>query len=127
MPTLNKFYFTLLYFTLLYYSLARKKEKFEDTKMVIGSRKSKDRQYNGQMKKDKSANNNLQNATQKTKYWVTRTPINTEGELTCSGRVGSSASTNGTCRVTVAQLVWFQIAELVFRLKFLSEEIPGVS
>ena len=79
------------------------------------------------MKKDKRANNNLQNATQKTKYWVTRTPINTEGELACSGRVSSSSSTNDTCCATVAQFVWFQIVELVFRLKFLSEEIPGVS
>ena len=36
-------------------------EKFEDTKGVIRSRKSKkDRQYNGQIKKDKRTNNDLQ-------------------------------------------------------------------
>jgi hypothetical protein len=43
-------------------------EEFEDTKGVIKRRKSKkDRQYNGQMKKDKNANDDLQNITQKTK------------------------------------------------------------
>ena len=40
---------------------------FEDTKEVIRSRKSKDRQYNGQKKKDKRKNNDLQKITQKTK------------------------------------------------------------
>ena len=40
-------------------------KRFEDTKEVIRSRKSKkDRQYNGK-KKDKRTNNNLQNTTQK--------------------------------------------------------------
>ena len=39
-------------------------KRFENTKGVIRSRKSKDRQYNGQ-KKDKRTNNNLQNTTQK--------------------------------------------------------------
>ena len=41
-------------------------EEFEDTKWVIRIGKSKDRQYNGQKKKDESTNN-LQNTTQKTK------------------------------------------------------------
>ena len=41
---------------------------FEDTKEVIQSRKLKnDRQYNGQKKKDKMTNNDIQNTTQKTK------------------------------------------------------------
>jgi hypothetical protein len=44
--------------------------KFEDTKGVIRSRKSNDRQYNDQMKR---TNNNLQNNTQKTKDQATRT------------------------------------------------------
>ena len=35
--------------------------------MVIRSRKSKDRQRNGQKKKDKGTNNDLQGTTQKTK------------------------------------------------------------
>ena len=40
-------------------------EKSEDTKGVIRSRKSKDRKCNGQMKKDKGTNNELQNITLK--------------------------------------------------------------
>ena len=36
-------------------------------KGVLRSRKSKDRHYNGQRKKDKRTNNDLQNITQKTK------------------------------------------------------------
>jgi hypothetical protein len=42
-------------------------------------------------------NNDLQNTTQKTKEWATRTPLNTGSELRCSGRVGSSCSTSETC------------------------------
>ena len=34
--------------------------------------------------------------THKTKARVTRTPLKTVGELSCSGRVGSSCSTSGT-------------------------------
>jgi hypothetical protein len=41
------------------------KEKFEEIKGVIRNRKWKDRQYNGQKRKDKRTYNNLQNATQK--------------------------------------------------------------
>jgi len=37
----------------------------------------KDRQYNGQKKKDKRLNNIIQNATQKTKDRVTRTTLKT--------------------------------------------------
>ena len=39
------------------------REEFEDTKGIFRIRKSKDRQYNGQKKKGKSANNDLQNTT----------------------------------------------------------------
>jgi len=42
-------------------------ENFEDTKGALRSRKSEDRQYNGQKKKDKRTNSDLRNATQKTK------------------------------------------------------------
>ena len=43
-------------------------EKCEDTKVVIRSRKSKkDKHHNGQNKKDKKTNNDLENITQKTK------------------------------------------------------------
>ena len=39
------------------------KEEFEDTKGVIKIRKSKDRQHNGQTKKDKMTNYDLQRTT----------------------------------------------------------------
>ena len=52
------------------------REEFDDTKGVIRIRKSKkDRQHNGQEKKDKRTNNDLQNITQKTKDQATRTPL----------------------------------------------------
>jgi hypothetical protein len=41
------------------------------------------------------------NITQKTKDWETWTPRKTGSELGCSGRVGSSYSTSGTCCVTI--------------------------
>ena len=50
------------------------------------SRKSKDRQYNGQKKKDKKTNNYLQNIAQNTNDRPTRTPLKT-GEFRCYGRV----------------------------------------
>ena len=55
-------------------------EKLEDTKGVIRIRKSENRQHNGQMKKDKRTNNDLQNIEHKTKVRVTRTPLKTTGE-----------------------------------------------
>jgi hypothetical protein len=41
--------------------------KFEDAKVVIRSRNSKDRQYNGKNKKDKKTKNRPPNTIQKTK------------------------------------------------------------
>jgi hypothetical protein len=76
---------------------------FEDVKGVIGSRKSKDRQHNAQKKKDKNTNIDLQNFTQKTKDRTKRTPLKTESELRSSGRVGSSCSTCGTCRIPLEE------------------------
>jgi len=59
-------------------------EEFEDTKGVIRSRKSKkNRQYNGQKKKDKRTNNDLQNTTQKTKDRVTQNPLK-QGVNSCA-------------------------------------------
>ena len=55
-------------------------EKLEDTKR---SRKSMERQHNGQKKKDKRTNNDLQNITQKTKDQGTRTHTKNRGELGC--------------------------------------------
>ena len=40
-------------------------EEFEETKGVIRIHKSKDRKHNGQKKKDKRTNNDLQNTMQK--------------------------------------------------------------
>ena len=59
----------------MYFVEALLEEKFEDTKGVIRSRKSKDRQYNYQKKKNKSSNDDLQNTTETTKDWLTRTPL----------------------------------------------------
>ena len=42
-------------------------EKFKDIKEVIRIRKSKDRQYNGQMKNNKKDKQRSTNSTQKTK------------------------------------------------------------
>jgi len=53
--------------------------------------KPKDRQHNGQKKKDKFTNNDLQNITHKAKERVTRTPLKTGGELRWSGRVAVPA------------------------------------
>jgi hypothetical protein len=51
-------------------------EEFDDTKGVIIFRKSKKvRQHNGQKKKDKKTNNDLQNITHKTKDRVTRSML----------------------------------------------------
>ena len=45
------------------------------------------------MAKRKRTNNGLQNITHKTKGQITQTPLKTEDELRCCGRVGSSCST----------------------------------
>jgi hypothetical protein len=44
-----------------------KLEEFEDTKGIIIIRNSKQRQHNGQRKKNKRTNNDLQSITHKTK------------------------------------------------------------
>ena len=60
---------------------------FEDSKGVIRIRKSsKNREHNGQKKKDKQRSTRH---THKTKDRVTQTPLKTMGELGCSGRVSS--------------------------------------
>ena len=58
-------------------------KKFEYTEGVIRGRKSKDRLCNGQQKKYKRTNHDLQNTTQKTKDRVIRTPPKTVGEPRC--------------------------------------------
>jgi cytosine/uracil/thiamine/allantoin permease len=55
---------------------------FEDNK-VVSRNHSKSKEDNTMaLKKDKKTNNDLQNTTQKTKDWVTRTPL--KGEWTLS-------------------------------------------
>ena len=78
------------------------KDKFEDNKGLIRSDKSKkDRQYNGQQKKDKKVDNDLQKTTQKTKVWVTRTSLKSGCELRFFGRVTSFCYTSDTRRITI--------------------------
>ena len=72
----------------------------KDTKAVMRIRKSKDRQYNGQKKRDEQRSTKH---THKTKDRVTRTPSKTESELRCSARVSSSCSTSGTRRVNLVK------------------------
>ena len=48
---------------------------FDDHKEIIRFRQSKNRQHNGQKTRDKRANNDLQNTTQKTKDRATKTPL----------------------------------------------------
>ena len=54
------------------------------------TKRQKDRQHNGQKRKDKGTNKDLQSITHKTKDRVTRTPLQTGSELMCSERVSSS-------------------------------------
>ena len=78
---------------LLLFLFFKAEEEFEDTKGVIRIRKSKNRQHNGQKKKDhmKRTNNDLQNT-----HIKDRVTLKTAGELRCSGRVHSSCSTSDT-------------------------------
>ena len=73
-------------------------KEFQDTKGVIRIHISKNKQHNHQNKKDKQRSTKQ---THKTKDRVTRTPLKTESELRCSGRVGSSCYTGGTRRVNL--------------------------
>ena len=66
------------------------KKSLKIPKGVIRIRKSKkDRQHNGQNKKDKRTNNDLQSITHNTKDRVTLIPLKTGGELGCFGSVDS--------------------------------------
>jgi hypothetical protein len=81
----------------------QKQEEFEDTKGIIRICISKDRQHNGQKKKDKQRSTKH---THKTIDRVTRTPLKTGGELRSSERVSSSCSTSGIhCANLVTNLV----------------------
>jgi hypothetical protein len=70
--------------------------KFEDTKGVIRSRKSKDRQWS----KEK-AQRDKQWCAKHYKERATRASLKSGDEVRCSGRVGDSCSTRGIRRVTL--------------------------
>jgi hypothetical protein len=63
----------------------------------------KNRQHNGQKKKEKRTSNDLRctKNTHKTKDRVTRTPLRTGGELRCSVKVNSTCCTSDTRRVNL--------------------------
>jgi hypothetical protein len=58
-----RYLWNLLKKKILWYANILYEEEFEDTKGVTRICKSKDRQHNGQKKKDKMTNNDLQNHT----------------------------------------------------------------
>ena len=68
--------------------------RIEHTKGVIRIRISKNRQHNGQKKKYKRTNNNLQNM-HITKDRVIRTQLKTRSELRCPGRVSKESEAFG--------------------------------
>ena len=85
------------------------KEEFEYTlKGVIRIHNSKDRQHNGQRKKDKKNQQRSTKHTHKINNRVTRTPLKSGGELRYTRRVNSSCSTSGT-RPVEHLILWFHI------------------
>ena len=82
--------------------IKEEQDEFEDTKRVIRIRIwKKNIQHNGQTKKDKRTNNDIQNVHKKTKDRVTPTLLKSGGELRCSGRVSISCSISDTRRVNL--------------------------
>jgi len=73
----------------------------EDTKGVILSRKTKDRQYNVQQKRWKGKQWTSKHHTLKTKDCATRTQQKTDIKLRRSSKVSSSCYTSGTHRITL--------------------------
>ena len=103
--------------------MAKRKSTKEQTTQWPKEKGQKNRQHNGQKKKDKRTDNTMakrkrtdntmaktkvqkdkQRSTEHThniKHRVTRSPLKTEGELRCYGRVDSSCSTSDTRRVNL--------------------------
>jgi hypothetical protein len=76
-------------------------EKLEDTKVVTRSRKAKkDRQLIIQWPTRKTDNRTNNDTPNFTKDQTTGTPLNTGGELSCSGRISSSCSTCKTLYIS---------------------------
>ena len=70
-------------------------EEVEDTKGLMRIRTSKkDRQHNGQKKRNKGTNNDLQNTAQKRQRSNKTNSTKNWGERRCSGRVNSSCFTS---------------------------------
>ena len=74
------------------------KEEFEGTKWVTRIEEQTTQWPKEKVQKDKQRSTKH---THKVKDRVTRTPLKTGSELSCSGRVGSSCSTSGTRRITL--------------------------
>ena len=88
----------------------QRKNVCEDTKMVIRSRKSKDRQYNDQKKKkNKRTNNDVQNITEKTKDWPTQTSLITI-EVKCGTvKVNIISSPPLVVLLVIIMYIWCQL------------------
>ena len=91
----------------------------EYTKVVVRSRKSKDRKYNCQMKTDNSTNNDLLNTTQKTRDWATSTTHTKLGWSQILQRVRNSFSTIGTRRNYCCEIYGYYFRDMS-RLVFCS-------
>ena len=76
-------------------------EKLEDSKMVIKSSISKNRQYRDHTKTD---HNHLQNTILKNKGWVTWIAQKIEGELRCFRSVNMSCTISGAHCVYISML-----------------------
>ena len=83
------------------YTLLSLYEKIENTKELIRSCISNNRQYRGQNKTDNRTNKHLQNIAQKTKERARRTSLKTMSEHKSSGRVFISCKTCNIHRITL--------------------------
>ena len=100
-PSIDVFYQISLHLAEGFQRKRLKCEKLtDDRRRMPSDGKSSHCHWQGELKSTKMTNNDLQNITHKTKYTVTRTPLETGGELRCSGLVSSSCSISGTCHVT---------------------------
>ena len=89
--------------------------------LKIRDRKSKkNRQYDGQTKKDIATNNHLQNITQKTKDWAIWTPLKIGDEFIYSGRVSSSCDKDISRTTMCGQLsyITYKNRFMVFNVTF---------
>ena len=75
----------------------------------------KDQQYNGQKKNDKSRDNDLQKATQKTKDWAARTPLT----FIVHKVILNLQSVYWYCKVIVTSVVLFLLSiQLFFHCRY---------